>query len=105
MKVLLPQHVVPREGRVQKEADGPAEAEGKPVVVTPHPSDAAMVVPLQCLLPDERPTSTFIIAMPCANHEPTCESSSDRSVTRLGAGSTFPEEIHGTRFRRVRHTS
>ena len=28
---------------------------------TPHPSDTAAVVPLQCLLPDERHTSTFIM--------------------------------------------
>ena len=81
----------------RKRLTDPAEAEGKPVVLTPHPNDAAMVVPLQCLLPDERHTSTFIIAMPCVNHEPTCESSSDRSVLRLGAGSTFPEEMEHTR--------
>ena len=53
------------------------------MAATPHPSDTATVVPLQCLLPDERHTSTFIIAMPCANSEATCE----QTVMRPGAGS------------------
>ena len=34
-----------------------AEAEGKPVAATPHPSNTTTVVPLQCLLPDESHTS------------------------------------------------
>ena len=42
-----------------------AEAERKPVAASPHPHDATAIVPLQCLLPSERHTSTFVIAMPC----------------------------------------
>ena len=50
-----------------------AEAEGKPVAASPHHSnDKAAVVPLQCLLPGEKHTST---AMPCVNSETSCESS------------------------------
>ena len=41
-----------------------ADAEEKPVAASPHPNDTAAVVPLQCLLPGERHTSTFVIAMP-----------------------------------------
>ena len=37
-----------------------ADAEGKPVAASPHPHDTAAVVPLQCLLPGERHTSTFV---------------------------------------------
>ena len=73
-----------------------AEAEGKLVAATSHPSDTTTVVPLQCLLPDESHTSTFIIAMPCANNEPTYESSSEGS--RPGAGSTALEELEHTRL-------
>ena len=51
-----------------------ADAEGKPVAASPHPHDTAAVVPLQCLLPGERHTSTFVIAMPCANSETSCAS-------------------------------
>ena len=64
-----------------------ADAEGKPMAATPHPNDATVVVPLQCSLPDEKHTSTFIIAMPCANSETSCESSSEQTVMRPGAGS------------------
>ena len=38
-----------------------AEAEGKPVAASPHPHDATAIVPL---LPGERNSSTFVIAMP-----------------------------------------
>ena len=40
-----------------------AEAEGKLVAASPHPHDATAIVPLQCLLPGERHSSTFVIAM------------------------------------------
>ena len=49
------------------------EAEGKPVAAWPHPLDATAVVPLQCLLPGERHSSTFVIAMSCVNNETSCE--------------------------------
>ena len=62
-----------------------ADAEGKPMAASPH--ETATVVPLQCLLPGERHTSTFVIAMPCANSETSCESSSEQTVMRPGAGS------------------
>ena len=45
-----------------------------------HPNDTAVVVPLQCLLPGDRHTSTFVIAMLCANSETSCESSSKQAV-------------------------
>ena len=73
-------------------------AERKPVAATPHPSDTTTIVPLQCLLPDESHTSTFIIAMPCASKEPTCESPSEGSVMRPGAGSTALEEMEHMRL-------
>ena len=41
---------------------------GRLVAASPHPSDTAAVVPLQCLLPGERDTSTFVIAMPAKRH-------------------------------------
>ena len=41
------------------------EAEGKPVAASPHPHDATAIVPLQCLLPGERHSSTFVIGMSC----------------------------------------
>ena len=50
-----------------------AEAEGKPVAASPHPHDATAIVPLQCLLPGERHSSTFVRAMPCVNNETSCE--------------------------------
>ena len=76
-----------------------AQAEGKPVAATPHPSDiATMTVPLQCLLPDESLTTTFILAMPCANDEPTDESSSKESMLELGAGCTAPEGTEHVRL-------
>ena len=37
-----------------------ADAEGKPVAASPHPHDTAAVVSLQCSLPGERHTSTFV---------------------------------------------
>ena len=36
-----------------------AEAEGEPVAASPHPHDTVAVVPLRCLLPGERHSSTF----------------------------------------------
>ena len=54
-----------------------AEAEEKLVAASPHPHDTAAVVSLQCLLPGERHSSTLVIAMPCANNETSCESSSE----------------------------
>ena len=64
-----------------------AEAEAKPVAASPHPHDTAAVVTLQCLLPGERHSSTFVIAMPCANSETSCEFSSEQAVKSPGAGS------------------
>ena len=64
-----------------------AEAEGKPVAASPHPHDATAIVPLQCLLPGERHTSTFVKAMPCVNNETSCEFSSEQTVRSPGAGS------------------
>ena len=75
-----------------------ANAEEKPVAASPHPHDTAAVVPLQCLLPGERHTSTFVIALPCANSETSCESSSEGSVMSPGAGSIAPEEMEHTRL-------
>ena len=57
-----------------------ADAEGKPVAATPHPNGTAAVVPLQCLLPDEKHTSTFVIA-----------------IQRPGAGSIAPAETQHVR--------
>ena len=70
----------------------PAEAEGKLVAASPHPHDTAAVVPLQCLLPGERHSSTFVIAMPCVNNETSCEFSSEQAVRRPGAGGFAPAE-------------
>ena len=61
----------------------------------PHPNDTAAVVPLQCLLPDERHTSTFVIAMPCVNSETSCESSSEQAVRSPGAGASLRQK-HNT---------
>ena len=66
-----------------------ADAEGKPVAASPHPHDTAAVVPL---LPGERHSSTFVIAMPCANSKTSCECSSERAVRSPGAGSIHPAE-------------
>ena len=74
-----------------------ADAKGKPVAASPHPHDTAAVVPLQCLLPGERHTSTFVIAMPCANSETSCESSSEQAVRSPGAGSIAPAETQQVR--------
>ena len=72
-----------------------ADAEGRPVASSPHPNDTAAVVPLQCLLPDERHTSTFVTAMLCANSETSCESSSEQAVRSPGANS-IPRQKHNT---------
>ena len=74
-----------------------ADAEGKPVAASPRPHDTAAVVPLHCLLPSERHTSTLVIAMPCANSETSCESSSEQAVRSPGAGSTAPAETQQVR--------
>ena len=63
-----------------------AEAEGKPAAASPHPHDATAIVPLQCLLPGERHSSTFV-AIPCVNNETSCEFSSEQTVRSPGAGS------------------
>ena len=57
-----------------------AEAEGKPVAASPHPHDATAIVPSQCLLPGERHSSTFVIAMPCVNNETSREFASEQTV-------------------------
>ena len=64
-----------------------AEAEGKPVAASPHPHDATAIVPFQCLLPGERHSSTFVIAMLCINNKTSCEFSSEQTVRSPGAGS------------------
>ena len=69
-----------------------ADAEEKLVAATTNPNDTATVVPLQCFLPDERHPSTIIIAMTCANNETSCNSSSEQTVMRPGAGSIAPAE-------------
>ena len=69
-----------------------AEAEGKPVAASPHPHDTAAVVPLQCLLPGERHSSTFVIAMLCVNNETSFEFSSEQAVRSPGAGSFAPQK-------------
>ena len=57
----------------------------------------AAIVPLQCLLPGERHSSTFVIAMPCANSETSCEFSSEQAVRRPGAGGFAPAETQPAR--------
>ena len=74
-----------------------AEAEGKPVAASPHPHDATATVPLQCLLPGERHSSTFVIATPCVNNETSCEFSSEQAVRSRGAGSFAPAETQRVR--------
>ena len=69
------------EAECRKRLQDLAEAEGKSMAATPHPNDTAAAVPLQCLLPGERHTSSFVIAMPCANSETSCESSSELAVS------------------------
>ena len=54
-------------------------------------------VKAECLLLGERHTSTFVIAMPCANSETSCESSSERAVRSPGAGSFTPAETQRVR--------
>ena len=61
-----------------------AEAEGKPVAASPHPHDTTAIVPLQCLLPGERRSSTFVIAMPCVKNKTSREFSSDQTVRSPG---------------------
>ena len=87
-KVLQLQQVRPREGRVQKETERPGQRRG----VT-----SGSVATLQWLLPDERHTSTFVIAMLCANSETSCESSSEQVVRSRGAGSIAPAETQQVR--------
>ena len=87
----------PREGRVQKATERPCRGRRKPVAASPHQHDTAAVVPLQCLLPGERHTSTFGIAMPCANSEKSCEFSSEQAVRSLGAGSIALAETQQVR--------
>ena len=60
----------------RKRLEDLAEAEGKPVAVSPHPHDTEAIVPLQRILPGERHSSTIVIAMPCVNSETSCEFSS-----------------------------
>ena len=67
-------------------------ADAKEKSMAASPQDTAAVVPLQCLLPDERHTSTFVIAMPCADSETYYESSSEQAVRSPGAGSIAPAE-------------
>ena len=69
-----------------------AEAEGKLVAASPHPHDATAIVPLQCFLPGERHSSTFVTAMPCVNNETSCEFSSEQTVRSPGAVSFAPAE-------------
>ena len=72
-----------------------ADAQEKPVAATPHhPNDTAAVVPLQCLLPGERHTSTFVIAMPCVNSETSCESSSEQAVRVASPGRNDTRDAH-----------
>ena len=76
-----------REVREQKELKDLAAAEGQPVAATTRPSGTTTAsVPLQCLLQDESHTSTFILALPCANDEPSDESSSEGSTQMISAG-------------------
>ena len=58
-------------------------------VATRHSSGraVAMITPQ-----GERHTSTFVIAMPCANSETLCESSTEQAVKSPGAGSIAPVE-------------
>ena len=83
-----------------------ADAEEKPVAASPHPHDTAAGVPFQCLLPGDRHTSTFVIAMPCANSEASCESSSEQAVSSPGAGSIAPTETQQVRpvAAKMKHT-
>ena len=74
-----------------------AETERKPVAASPHPHDATAIVPLQCLLPGERHSSTFVIAMPCVKNKTSCEFSSEQTVRSPGAGSFAPAETQRVR--------
>ena len=87
----------PRAGRVQKATERSCRCRGELVAASPHPHDTAAVVPLQCLLPGERHTSTFVIVMPCANSETSCESSSEQAVRVPGAGGIAPAETQQVR--------
>ena len=64
-----------------------AEEQGKPVAASPHPHDAEAVVSLQCLLPGERHSSTFVIAMPCVNCARSCDIYCEQAVRSPGASS------------------
>ena len=74
-----------------------AEAEKKLVAASPHPHDAAAIVPLQCVLPGEGHTTTFVIAMPYLKSETSCEFSSEQTVRSPGAGSFAPAETQRVR--------
>ena len=67
------------------------------MAASPHPHDATAIVPLQCLLPGERHSSTFVTAMPCVNNETSCEFSSEQTVRSPGAGSFAPAETQRAR--------
>ena len=86
-----------------------ADVEEKPMAASQH--DTAAVVPLQCLLPGEKHTSTFVIATPCADRETSCDSSSEQAVRSPGAGSIAPAAEAGRcspskllRLRQMKHT-
>ena len=86
-----------------------AEAEKTPMAASPHPHDTAAVVPLQCLLPGERHSSTVVIAMPCVSSETSCEFFFiEQAVESPGAGSFAPAEKQRVRpllrFRQMKHT-
>ena len=82
-----------RKSECRKRLKDFADAEGKLVAASPHHSnDTATVKPLQCLLPGERHTSTFVLAMPHVNSQTLCEFSSGQTVRNSGAGSIVPTE-------------
>ena len=86
-----------REAECRKRLKDLADTEGKPVAASPHPHYSAAVVPLQCLLPGERHSPTFVIAMPCAISVTSCESSSERAVRSPGADSIALAETRQVR--------
>ena len=93
-KVLLLQLVRPREGRVQKETERPCRCRGETggsVAISKRDSGGRAVAVLTPRR--ERHTSTFVIAMPCANSETSCESSSEQGVRERVAS---PRQKHHT---------
>ena len=73
-----------------------ADAEERPVAATPRPSGTA-VVPLQCILQDERHTSTFVMAMPGANSETRVSQCANGDEARRGwhrTGRNTTRETH-----------